>query len=140
MHARSYRAGNCNHLLSNTARSPSIAIILQVLFEHDVNLFDSQPRLLTHFSHFWRQNSVILDSALYFLSPLSSIFDSQASFSFDEFQDCTNSNTVLSFSDSRIQICTNFPGYHLVGIVTSTIKFHSISYRILEDHRCEEQL
>ena len=113
-----YRAGNCNHLLLNTARSRSIAV-------HDVNLFDSHPRLLTHFSHFWRQNSVIWDSALNFLSPSSSIFDTHASLPFDEFQDCTILVQFCIDQTRVFSICTSFPRCHLVGIFVIDHKISS---------------
>ena len=88
-HAYSYRGGNCNCLLSHTARWFSIANNLLEFFVHVVLAFDSWPRHFSHYFHFWRQNYYFVFPAGYFFLPWSSICDNQVQLSSGEFQYCT---------------------------------------------------
>ena len=88
-HAYSYRGGNCNCLLSHTARWFPTANILQESFVRAVLSPDSWPRRFFHHFHFCRQNSYFVCPARYFFSPLSSICADQVLFSSDVPPYCT---------------------------------------------------
>ena len=100
LHAYLHRAGNYTCLLSNTALLLSIDSKLLGLFQHHSICCDSEPLHLFQSSHFWRQNFEVSD--LCFSSPSFLISGNRASISSDEFPCHTNSNTVSSWSDSRI--------------------------------------
>ena len=68
-HAYWYRGGNCNCLLSHTARWFPIANNLQEFFVHAVLFPDSYPRRSSHNFHLWPQNSYFEYLARYFFSP-----------------------------------------------------------------------
>ena len=86
------------------------------------------------------KNSQSVDSARHFFLTIFSICDNQVQLSSDESPSSKNSNTVLSFSDSRILNLYNpSPRCHHAAFSSLTIKFHPILIRIPEYRHFEEQ-
>ena len=108
----SYRDGNCNCLLSHTARWFPIANNFQEFFVHAVLFPDSWPRRSSQNFHFCSQNSYFEFLARYFSSPYFSICDNQVLTSSDESPGRTIPIRSLVSQTLVFLICTILPRCH----------------------------
>ena len=131
--------GNYTCLLSSIVLLLSIRSILLVLFQHHEIPCDSLPLLLSHFSRFSNQNSLIEVSDQRFSSPSSSIFEDWASISSDESPFRTFPIRFWVARSHVFPICTDFPRYHRTETLTLIIERHPILYRLPEYGHHEEQ-
>ena len=80
---------------------------------------------LFRFSNVWRQNFAVKVSDLYLFSPLFATFDYWASKSSDDFP-CRTIPIRFSVDQTHVSpTCTDFPEYHLVDFLSSTMEFSS---------------
>ena len=123
-HAYSNRGGNCNCLLSHTARWFPIANNLQQFFVRAVLFTDSWPRRSSQNFHFCSQNSYFESLARYFSSPQFSISENQILTSSDASSGHTIPIRSWVYQTLVFLICTLLPRFHQAGLSSWTIKFH----------------
>ena len=139
-HAYLHRGGNCNCLLSHTARWFPIANNLQEFFVHAAWNPDSWPRRSSQNFQFCSQNSYFEFPARYFSSPQFSICDNQVLTSSDESPGRKIPIRSWDLSDSRILNLYNPSEMSSGGIFSSlTIKFRLTLSRIPEHCHFEEK-